>query len=246
MSPLIQRLLRILLHAKASKADALNGFVDSLLQTFENCRNGVSDAMLAEGEGRVAAFFTELYEKEIPRLKSVLRLNEPYVPKGTGEALLGEVDGLVRKVLIPGYVRLSAGFTRRERNDFYLLRDFHGIERIGWSMLGMAIGAFVVWAPFIPMTAKEWVLPFFLGGLFFPDLRRFLSIRRYEAELNRVVERVDREIGRLDLVYLTAARGGDNEPMAAVVAEPSATAEQEEEMESRRRPRTRTPEGGTH
>ena len=67
----------------------------------------------------------------------------------------------------------------------------------------MAIGLFVVWAPFIPLWSKEWVLPFTVGGLVFPELRRWLSMRQYEGELNQLVGRADREIARVDLAYLT-------------------------------------------
>ena len=67
----------------------------------------------------------------------------------------------------------------------------------------MGIGFFVVWAPFIPLWSKEWVLPFTVGGLVFPELRRWFSFRQYEGELNQLVGRADREIARVDLAYLT-------------------------------------------
>jgi hypothetical protein len=37
----------------------------------------------------------------------------------------------------------------------------------------------------------------------FPNLRRFLALRRYESELNRLVMRADDEIWRKDLAYVT-------------------------------------------
>ena len=50
-----------------------------------------------------------------------------------------------------------------------------------------------------------------LGGLVFPNVRRFLMVRQYEGELNRVVARADDEIARIDSHYLTAG-----EPAEAV------------------------------
>src|SRR5262249_17980262 len=57
--------------------------------------------------------------------------------------------------------------------------------------------------PFIPLWEKEWVIPFALAGLLFPNIRRFLSLRRYQSELNALVARTDDEIWRMDLAYLT-------------------------------------------
>jgi hypothetical protein len=73
-----------------------------------------------------------------------------------------------------------------------------------WGALGIALGSFVIWAPFIPIWSKEWVLPFTIAGLIFPNIRRFLMMRRYERELNQLVSRADREIARIDTAYLTS------------------------------------------
>ncbi len=130
----------------------LNGFVDSLLQSFENHRAGLTDAML--GTGGEEAFFQALYEKEAPRLRETVRQQELALPDGTREAFFKDVDEYVRRVVLPAYTRLAARFTRRERNDFYLLPEpLHGAERLGWGVAGMLLGFFVVWAPFIPLWA---------------------------------------------------------------------------------------------
>lgn len=180
----------------------LNGFIDSLLQSFENHRAGLTDAML--GTGDEEAFFRALYEKEAPRLREIVRQQELALSDGTREEFFQDVDEYVRGVVLPAYTRLAARFTRRERNDFYLLPEpLHGAERLGWGIAGMLLGLFVVWAPFIPLWAKEWVLVFTIGGLVFPNIRRFLALRRYESDLNRLVTRADDEIWRKDLAYVT-------------------------------------------
>src|SRR5512141_2769263 len=143
---------------------ALDGFVDSLLQTFENCRPGLNDRLLgAEGEGP-EAFFSGLYEKEIPRLKDIIRREESLLDAPVHEAYFRQVDDLIRKVVIPAYVRFAVRFTPRERNAFYLAPEpFHGLERFGWAIAGVAVGALVILAPFIPLWSKEWIIPFMLG-----------------------------------------------------------------------------------
>lgn len=212
-------------------AGALGGFVDSLLQKFENCRPGLGDDRSGpEGEAP-EAFFGRLYEEEVPRLKDQIRIEEPQLLSEERAAVFAKVDGMIRSVVLPAYVRLSSRFTVRERNGFYLAPEpLHGLERFGWALAGAALGALVVWAPFIPLWSKEWVLPFLLGGLLLPDLRRLLAVRHYERELNRLVANVDDEISRLNVRLLLEARAPAGE-------EPSAP------VEDRAPRRTAVPEG---
>lgn len=226
----------------------LGGFVNSLLQAFENCRAGLSDEVLRAGGGRIEAYFAELYDQERPRLLETIRQQEQHLDADARQDLFERVDERIRKVVIPAYARLASRFTRRERNDFYLVPDgLHGLERLGWSVAGMGIGAFVVWAPFIPLWEKEWVLPFALAGLVFPNIRRFMAVRRFQGELNALVTRTDNEIWRLDLAYLT-------DGIVAKTAEDEAPPEVEDKLQARldaagdakatRPPKARAKEGG--
>lgn len=182
----------------------LDGFVDSLLQKFENCRAGLTDEIVKAGGAE--RYFADLAEAELPLLRDAIRLEESHLTEAARDELFRRVEEMVRAVVVPAYARLATRFTNRERNDFYLVREqLHGLERIGWGLAGMVVGAFVVWAPFIPLWSKEWVLPFMIGGLFFPNLRRFWAIRRYERELNLLVAHTNQEIGRIDLGYLLRA-----------------------------------------
>lgn len=192
-----------LLGTRTPERRTLDGFVDSLLQTFENSRPGLTAEILAKGE--VESFFRDLYDKEIRRLREkVDRLS--HLSAEERQELFQRVDERIRKVVLPAYARLAVPFTPRERNDFYLApEELHGLERLGWGALGLLLGGFVVWAPFIPLWSKEWVLVFGVGGLVFPSVRRFFALRRYQSELNDLVTRTDEEIWRLDLGYMTAA-----------------------------------------
>jgi hypothetical protein len=199
---LIRRLGRLLTGGRAT-ARMLDGFVDSLIQTFENCRPGLSDDALRSPVS-VEEFFAQLYEKEKPRLADLVALQYAHLSAPERQALVDKIDNRIVSVVIPAYARVAGRFTTRERNDFYLAPSaWHGAERLGFSAMGMLLGAFVVWAPFIPLTAKEWVLVFALGGLVFPDLRRVFAWKRYESDLNDVVGRTDDEIFRMDLELLT-------------------------------------------
>jgi len=182
------------------------GIVDQLLQTFENCRAGLPDERVRAGSAAVQAFFEEIYEKERPRLFENLRSQEVYLSEPARAELIERVDDRVRSVVLPAYARLAGPLTLRERNDFFVLpTPWHGAERAGWAIAGTLLGAFVVWAPFIPLWEKEWVFVFLIGGVIFPGLRRYFALKRYEGELNRLAARTEEEIGRLDLALMTSA-----------------------------------------
>jgi hypothetical protein len=232
--------LNSLARGPASTSRQLDGFVDSLLQSFENCRPGLSDAMQGSAGEPADVFFTRLYEKEAARLKDTIRLEESLLSKEAREDYFGKIDDLVRKVLIPGYVRFASRFTKRERNAFYLAPEpFHGLERLAWGLAGALLGAFIVWAPFIPIWSKYLILPFAIGGLFFPNIRRFLMVRSYESELNRLVAKTDAEIARIDTHYLSAGEALPvlEAPEAAASREAGRRAEAAREGVSSRGPR---------
>jgi hypothetical protein len=178
-------------------------WADRLLQGFEDRRAGLPEPLSEKGAER---FFNAYLEEQLPQMREGLALQTEGLAPEAREALTRETESLARAVLLPAYVRLATRFTGRERNDFYLAPErLHGLERLGWSVGGMLVGAFVVWAPFIPLWSKEWVLPFALLGLVFPDLRRWWAARRYERELNALVLAADREASRLTLGHFMTA-----------------------------------------
>lgn len=181
----------------------LGGFCDGLLQTFENCRAGLSDDDARAGGAQAERYFAQLYERERARLIDAVALHGGHLAPEAREQMLAAVDERARTVVIPAYARLAAPLTLRERNDFYLAAPpLHALERIALAAAGLLIGAFVVWAPFIPIWSKELIPLFGLGGLLFPELRRLLALRRYQAELNRLVARTDADVARLEMALL--------------------------------------------
>lgn len=175
-------------------------WADRLLQGFEDRRAGLPEPLTEDVATR---FFGAYLEEQLPQMREGLALQTEGMAPEARAALVREMENLARGVLLPAYVRLTTHFTRRERNDFYLVRErLHGVERLMWSVAGMLVGAFVVWVPFIPLWAQEWIIPFALAGLVFPDLRRWWASRRYEKEVNGLVVAADREASRLTLGHL--------------------------------------------
>lgn len=205
----------------------LDGFVDSLLQSFENRRPGLSDERARQAGHALEEYFLELYEDEAPRLRETITQRELALSDAVRQELYAKVDDLIRKVVIPAYARIAGPFTLRERNDFYLTpAPLHGPERLAFAVAGIVLGSFVIWAPFIPLWSKEWVLPFAVAGLMFPNIRRWLALRRYQAELNHVVARADDEVWRMELAYVTGEglatrhrRAAEDDPEGAQIEE---------------------------
>lgn len=203
MNATFGRILALLARGDDLAPPAFDGFLDSLLQKFENCRPGLTDDVVAAGGEAAARFFTDLYEAERARLRDLVRQSEPLLSAEADEELFRKVDELIRNVVIPAYLRVALPYTARERNDFYLAPGaFHWAERLAWGVAGIVLGVFIVEAPFIPIWSKEIIFPMMVAGLLLPNLRRFLLIRRFEREINGLVGRADREIARIDTAYL--------------------------------------------
>src|SRR5688572_9809831 len=86
--------------------NTLGGFVDSLLQGFENRRGGLADHG-PEGGGAALDFFAQLYEAERPRLREAVQLPAASLPAAAQDGLARQVDELIRGVVVPAYVRLT-------------------------------------------------------------------------------------------------------------------------------------------
>jgi hypothetical protein len=197
-----QSLSSLLLPSGVNRQPTRGDLIDSLLQSFENCRPGLSDEKIHGNNEKVTQFFLDIYEKERPRLINTINVQESFMSNEVREKFFAEVDSMIRTIVIPGYVRLATSYTPRERNDFYLVpQRFQFLERFGWAIAGMLLGGFAVWAPFIPIWSKEWILPFTIIGLVFPNVRKIFSIKRYEADLNRMVSKAEAEIDRIEMDY---------------------------------------------
>lgn len=100
---------------------------------------------------------------------------------------------------LPARWRAVAGpFTRLEEAGFGLWRGGDVVARLAYVGLGLVLGGFAVWAPFIPIWEK-W-FPFAVAALawFLPDLQARWHKRRYARELGAIVSAIDRAQPALD------------------------------------------------
>jgi hypothetical protein len=174
--------------------------VDQLLQTFEDRRAGLSDPDLS-GTPKVERYFTSIYEGEADRLTNAIVESEPHLAPDEVARLREEIDRLVRTTVIPAYARLAGVFTPRERRDFFLIPRARILERIAWAAAGLLLGLIALRLPILPIWSREAVIPLVVAGFVYPELRRYLALKKYERELNRLVANTEREIARLDQAY---------------------------------------------
>jgi hypothetical protein len=174
----------------------LGALAGELLADLERLRPGVSPAAGGDqdSEGRA--------EADAIRNRAHLRLRELYRERheALGEALLDGSDGggaqgsahreqlqlfqrEIDQIFLPRYTSLALHQNQAERAG----RGADGFNRAAYALIFFLLGAFVVWAPFIPIWEK-WI-PFALAGLAavfsqaLPDLRLLLLRRRYQVLL---------------------------------------------------------------
>jgi hypothetical protein len=94
------------------------------------------------------------------------------------------VEREVREVLVPRYVAFALPYTRLERHGGGAWRGGDLVARVVLALIGLSVGGFIVWAPFIPVWEK-W-LPFVLMILapFLPDLQRAWHRASYQARVS--------------------------------------------------------------
>jgi len=119
---------------------------------------------------------------------------ESDLPPGYFEALEKEILDTVPD----RWRRAARTFTRLEERGLGGWRGGDVVARLSYGFGGLAIGGFILWAPFIPVWEK-WV-PFALcvGALFLPDLTRWWQRRRYAKELGQIVATLERAQPILD------------------------------------------------
>lgn len=172
----------------------LGALTRDLLADLERVRPGLDagseDDMAAQLTPRLQVRLAELYRE------SYAAADEP-APSPTGAAAseggpapptqLDLYRREVEQILLPRYAALALRQNRIDRAPVQLGGSADVFNRTFWGLLFGALGAFVVWAPFIPIWEK-WI-PFAAAALAvvfssaLPDVHRRLLRRRHEVSL---------------------------------------------------------------
>jgi hypothetical protein len=92
-------------------------------------------------------------------------------------------------VAVPRYLAASQKQTELEQRDYGLWRHGDLLARGAYALGGLALGLFLVKAPFIPIpeTWDLFAFALFLGAPFIPDAQVWLAKRRYRGALRAIV-----------------------------------------------------------
>jgi hypothetical protein len=127
---------------------------------------------------------------------------------------------IVESVLLPRYLALAKAENEAAAKDYGLWRGGDLVARGAFALLGLVLGALMVWIPWIPVYEKwvPWAL--FVLGPFLPDAYLAWYRRKHEKKLEALVEDLAREGETLDayrpLSEIHEALGiGREEPAAA-------------------------------
>src|SRR4051812_42426799 len=105
---------------------------------------------------------------------------------------------VVAGVLVPRYLALARAENEVAANDYGLWRGGDLIARGAFAVLGLVLGALMVWIPWIPVYEKwvPWAL--FLLGPFLPDAYLWWYRRKHLKKLGALVADLAREGETLD------------------------------------------------
>ena len=89
-------------------------------------------------------------------------------------------------------------FTADERRHFGIWRGGDVIARLSFLAVGGLVGAFIVWAPFIPIWEKWLPIPLAIAAWYLPDLQASWHRRRYARRLGEIVLSLETAQAQLD------------------------------------------------
>lgn len=132
----------------------------------------------------VAAELKATFQAELAELKR--RFFEVFDDRAYWE----RAERTLIEVCLPRYLAEAQRFTALERREFGVWRGGDLIARITFALAGLAVGTFIVKAPFIPIptTWDALILALGLGAPFLPDAQVWLHQRRYRRRLKAIVD----------------------------------------------------------
>jgi hypothetical protein len=137
-----------------------------------------------------------------------------------------KVEGTVREVVFPRYAAEAKRFSELEQRDFGTWRGGDLVARLTYALGGLALGTFLVKAPFIPIpqTWDALIFAMAIAAPFLPDAQAWFHRRRYAKRVRAILEDVKEVEAQLSLYPALAPV----DPAAAVSAPPEAAAPQAE------------------
>jgi hypothetical protein len=182
-------------------------------------------AVLQECEHRRRALLPNEAEQglmDIARRK-LEEVRASYEEAGGSRPYWEDLEREVLKTTMPQYVPAAIEQTRLEQSNYDLWRRGDVAARAAFALLGLVIGALIVWAPFIPIWEKWFA--FLLAALAFayPEIKKAAFDFRHSRFLNNLITQAEEYQKNSRIHYVTTARleeefrslGTAGEPVAA-------------------------------
>lgn len=155
-------------------------FVSQLLiAAAERVRPG-----LGAWSAEVRAKLEQVFRRELAEVKA--RFTELF----DDTEYWNKLESNAMEVCFPRYAAVAERATALERSDYGVWRGGDLVARGVYMVVGLALGVFLVKAPFIPIP-ETWdflILGFLLASPFVPDAQVWLAQKRHGAELAAIVE----------------------------------------------------------
>ena len=100
---------------------------------------------------------------------------------------------VVETVLLPRYVKLAKSENEAAAADYGLWRGGDLVARGAFALIGLVLGALMVWIPWIPIYEKWFPWALFVLGPFLPDAYLWWYRRKHEKKLEALVQDLARE-----------------------------------------------------
>jgi hypothetical protein len=123
---------------------------------------------------------------------------------GGGTAYWETLEKEVDDVVLPQYTAAAREMNALEANHFGIWRDGDLGARIAFALAGLVIGSIIIASPFIPIFEDIFAFATTAIGFLYPDLKRFMTQRRYMKVLNRLVTDSARYQENSRLHYMTS------------------------------------------
>jgi hypothetical protein len=159
-----------------------------LVSLFEVRRPAV-----ARFDGEALALFRREAEEALAQMEKQSQELGVDVPRHWSRA-----RAVVESVLLPRYLALAKVENEAAARDYGLWRGGDLVARGAFALVGLVLGALMVWIPWIPVYEKwvPWAL--FVLGPFLPDAYLWWYRRKHEKKLEVLVADLAREGETLD------------------------------------------------
>jgi hypothetical protein len=106
-------------------------------------------------------------------------------------ALRRRAEKEIETVLVARYVAFAHRQNQLEKKGGGGWRGGDAVSRIVLGLTGLAVGGFVVWAPFIPIWEKSVPFMFMIAAPFIPDMQKAWFLRRHMNKLEELAQAME-------------------------------------------------------